>query len=588
MGNDMTNARDSFDKKLKRLQTWSERCGRALEREMATMEDLYRKSIAELESEKQQATRDFTEKEIEIRSRLDATGKEFQLEKYRVEKDKAAAQADLERAAFEESDVQKRFSLEISRLNEERVAFQVSWERQKSALNDLYQEKKRHISVVRAALVRDLQAAEQKMKKLREKTDREMEQITGQGTKTISALSEQAEARKQGWAVARETMRRELDALVDERNAVTKKIADLRAEKEKELENARMALLLSKEQLDVDKATLVEKAEDDQRQCEREVKELQENLAAAEKSFETFVLEHEKRKKDTEEAYARDEGILKESVKTESEKRDYEQKLFEQEKVQREREIGRLREELEKRTWHWDNQIRTLLLQKSVQDAEYDAERMRVDREARAALRGLEAKRDELRQRLNELKARHAGLDANAKKEMEVISQRWQFRRDRLWSVWQARLDALKKERETLHEQIAALQETFQKERKRAEESEKTSDRRINELETFLISSSENQRGDRKQRDIQFELEKTRGLAQIKECETHVAEWMDRLKRTQQEVGQRGAGLSAELGFLDRWYRQEETETAAFLKEVHDAVSALQDALVRAGVQDAA
>ena len=588
MGNDMTNARDSFDKKLKRLQTWSERCGRALEREMATMEDLYRKSIAELESEKQQATRDFTEKEIEIRSRLDATGKEFQLEKYRVEKDKAAAQADLERAAFEESDVQKRFSLEISRLNEERVAFQVSWERQKSALNDLYQEKKRHISVVRAALVRDLQAAEQKMKKLREKTDREMEQITGQGTKTISALSEQAEARKQGWAVARETMRRELDALVDERNAVTKKIADLRAEKEKELENARMALLLSKEQLDVDKATLVEKAEDDQRQCEREVKELQENLAAAEKSFETFVLEHEKRKKDTEEAYARDEGILKESVKTESEKRDYEQKLFEQEKVQREREIGRLREELEKRTWHWDNQIRTLLLQKSVQDAEYDAERMRVDREARAALRGLEAKRDELRQRLNELKARHAGLDANAKKEMEVISQRWQFRRDRLWSVWQARLDALKKERETLHEQIAALQETFQKERKRAEESEKTSDRRINELETFLISSSENQRGDRKQRDIQFELEKTRVLAQIKECETHVAEWMDRLKRTQQEVGQRGAGLSAELGFLDRWYRQEETETAAFLKEVHDAVSALQDALVRAGVQDAA
>lgn len=574
----MTNARESFDQQLKRLQRWGDRCGRALDRQISSMEELYRKSIAELEAEKQQANRGFTERELEIKSRLDAEGKEFQVEKYRVEKEKAAAQTDLERAAFEESDVQKRFTLEISRLNEERTAFQVSWERQKSALNDVYQEKKRHISVVRATLVRDMQTAEQKMKKLREKTEREMAELTDKGSKVISALAEQAEARKQGWAVARETMRRELDTLLSERDALAKKIAGLRADKEKELENARTALLLAKEQLDVDKATLVEKAEDDQRSCEREVKELQDNLAAAEKSFETFVMEHDKRKKDTEDAYARDEQILKDSVKTESEKRDYEQKLFEQEKTQREREIARLREELEKRTWHWDNQIRTLLLQKSVQDSEFDAERLRVDREARTMLRSLEAKRDELRQRLSELKARHAGLEANAKKELEVISQRWQFRRDRLWSVWQTRLDTLKKERETLHQQMEALQENFLKERQRAEDAEKSSEKRIGELETFLIHSSENQRADRKQRDIQFELEKTRVLAQIKECETHVSEWMDRLKRTQEEVGKRGAGLSAELGFLDRWYREEETETAAFLKEVHDAVSALQDA----------
>jgi hypothetical protein len=300
------------------------------------------------------------------------------------------------------------------------------------------------------------------------------------------------------------------------------------------------------------------------------------------------VMEHDKRKKDTEEAFARDEALLKEAVKTEADKRDYEQKLFEQEKLQREREIARLREDLEKRTWNWDNQIRTLLLQKSVQDSEFDAERMRVDREARTVLRSLEAKRDELRQRLNELKARHAGLEANGKKEMDVVSQRWHFRRDRLWSVWQARLDSLKKEREVLRQQIEALHDAFETEKKKAEDAEKTTSQRVEGMDRFLISTSENQRADRKQREIQFELEKTRVLAQIKECETHVADWMDRLKKTQEEFGKKGAALSSELGFLDKWYREEEQETAAFLREVHNAVAALEDALERAGLNKAA
>jgi len=584
----MATALESFDGRLKRLHKWSDRCGRMLEREMTAMEDLYRKSIAELEAEKQTATQDFTQRELEIKSRLEAAGKDFQVEKYRMEKDTAAAKSDLSGFAFAESDVLKKASLEITRLNEERVAFQVSWDRQKSALNDLYQEKKRHVTVVRAALVRDVQTAEQKLKKLRDKGEAELAQINAQGSRVISTLTEQAEARKQGWAIARETMRRELDGLLGERDSIGRKVSALRTDKEKELEGARMAMLLAKEQLDVDKATLVEKAEDDQRRCETDVKELQENLAVAERSFETFVLEHDKRKKDTEEAYARDEAQLKESVKSEADKRDYEQKLFEQEKIQRERELNRLREELEKRTWHWDNQIRTLLLQKSVQDSEFDAERMRVDREARTVLRSLEAKRDELRQRLNELKARHSGLDANSKKEMEVVTQRWQFRRDRLWSVWQARLDSLKKERETLHIQIESIQQNFDSERKRAEETEKTASQRIQELDKFLVNSTDNQRADRKQREIQFELEKTRVLAQIKECETSVADWMERLKRTQEEVGKRSAGLSSELGFLDKWYREEETETAAFLKTVHNAVAAVESALARSGIQKAA
>lgn len=584
----MANARETFEQRLKRVQKWSDRCGRALDREITTMEEIYRQALAEMEGERQRAEEDFMQREMELRSRLDAEAKEFQVDRYKAEKEKAAARTDLDRSAFEESDVSKRFTLEINRLNEERVAFQVSWERQKSALTDLYGEKKRHTAVVRGALVRDLQVAAEKMKKAKEKAEQEIDQITGPARAALATLTEQAEARRQGWAQAREAMNRDLEGLLSERNGVAKKIADLRELKETELEAARTSMLLAKEQLDVDKATLVEKAEDDQRRCETEVAELQQNLAHAEKAFELFVSEHDKRKKDTEEAFTRDEALLKESVKAESDKRDYEQKLFEQEKTQREREIARLREDLEKRTWHWDNQIRTLLLQKSVQDSEFDAERMRVDREARTVLRGLEAKRDELRQRMNELKARHAGLDANARKEMDVLSQRWQFRRDRLWSVWQTRLDSLKKEREVLHQQIEALQETFEREKKRSEESEKSTNTRVEGMDRFLVTTNENQRADRKQRDIQFELEKTRVLAQIKECETHVADWMDRLKKTQEEFGKKGAALSSELGFLDRWYRDEEQETAAFLREVHNAVTALQDALDRAGLNKAA
>ena len=49
------------------------------------------------------------------------------------------------------------------------------------------------------------------------------------------------------------------------------------------------------------------------------------------------------------------------------------------------------------------------MMQKAVHDSEHDAERLRVDRESARtlALRSLEAKRDELKQRLADLKNRH-------------------------------------------------------------------------------------------------------------------------------------------------------------------------------------
>src|SRR5262249_43230105 len=154
---------------------------------------------------------------------------------------------------------------------------------------------------------------------------------------------------------------------------------------------------------------------------------------------------------------------LKETVKTESEKRDYEHKLYESQKSQLEKQIARLREEYDKKKWHWDNQVRSLMMQKSVQDAEHDAERLRVDREARTLLRNLSAQRDELKQRLADIKSRHDALVVNSQKETELIHQRWRWRKERLWSMWQGRLDILRKERAALSEQMEHLQQTFER-----------------------------------------------------------------------------------------------------------------------------
>ena len=54
----------------------------------------------------------------------------------------------------------------------------MSLERQKSALNDLYQEKKRHLLVTRGALVRDAQIAEEKI-------------AEGEGTRAVGARPDQ-------------------------------------------------------------------------------------------------------------------------------------------------------------------------------------------------------------------------------------------------------------------------------------------------------------------------------------------------------------------------------------------------------------
>ena len=75
---------------------------------MTALDELYRATIAEIEGEKARAIENFRAKEEEIKASVDAAGKEFQLEKYHVEKEKAGAKADEELIDGEQIQIQRR------------------------------------------------------------------------------------------------------------------------------------------------------------------------------------------------------------------------------------------------------------------------------------------------------------------------------------------------------------------------------------------------------------------------------------------------------------------------------------------------
>lgn len=577
------NAEDRLKKKLNRIKKWVDACDHFLLKETPRLEELYRESIAELEAKKTHAMDVLSSDEIRIRGELDAAGKEFSRKKYQLERDTTVNRAEIQRMDDEMQEMQKKYQQDLTRLSEDRTALKVSYERQISALTDLYQEKRRHLNVARAGLFREWQSADVKLKETKEKAEQKLRDIMETETAKINHLKDQATAKREGWATALETMKRELEALTQEKTHLEKRISEIRGEKEKELDAAKTAMAIGREQLEIDKATLIEKAEDEQRKCEAEVADLKAKIESAERDLQDFLVKNEVEKKDTEEGFVREECLIKETLKTESEKRDYEQKLFEQEKNQKEKELNRLREEYEKKKWHWDNQVRSLLMQKSVQDSEHEATKIRVDREARVVLRSLEAKRDELRQRLADLKSRHKALEENAQKETGLIHQRWQWRRDRLWAMWQNRLDVLRKEREALHEQMEALQQKYESDRRHMAESENREVKRSEDMEKFILQTGEQSKGQQKQRQIQFELEKTRLFTQIKECESVIGEWMDRLKQTQEEVRQHNTGLIEQMNYLDRWHREEEAETQLFLQSLQGALTTLEGILNQTG-----
>lgn len=579
---------EELDQRLARLQKWSERYDRLLEREARSVEALFLHAVADWEQEKKQRMEEFSGQEAQIKSQLDQAGKEYSQTKYRLERDTNGNREQLKRIEEDYRELEKKFDGELARMNEEKTNLRISLERQKSALTDLYQEKMRNLTVTRAGLLREWQNVEVKVKAAKEKAVDELNAINADAAKKLAQLKDGADAKKEGWSLALETVKKELEALTTEKNHIQQRLAEIKGEKEKELDESRLSMKVAREQLEIDKATLVEKAEEDQRKCEAEVADLRAKVNSAERELQDFTVNHEKVKKETEEAYLKEEVMLKDAVKSESERRDFEQKLYEQEKTGKEKELNRLKEEYEKKKWHWDNQLRSLMMQKAVHDSEYDADRLRVDREARTALRSLEAKRDELKQRLSDLKARHTSVSANAEKETQLINQRWHWRRDRLWALWQNRLEVLKKERVALREQIEALETTFEKEKRQMDDSDSRDTKRTDDVQSYLSQAQLKNVGQKKQREIQFELEKTRLFAQIKELETLISDWTDRMKQTQTEVSKEASNVAAQVGFLDKWYRDEEQETQAFLRDVQTAMSVVQGILERLGLKRAA
>jgi hypothetical protein len=476
----------------------------------------------------------------------------------------------------------------VARLNEEKIKHQISIEKQKSALHDLYQEQKRHLLTTREKLVQKYAQLEKTFQATRSRMQNEATKANAEKEEQLMLLRDQVAAKKEGWKAALAAIQKEYELLSQERGELERKLSTIREDKEKELEETRVAIKVAKEQLEIDKATIIEKAEEDQRRCAGEVRELEEKVTKTEVELQNLILTNETSRKDAEDAFQKEETLLKETVKSETEKRDYEQKLYQEEKTGREKELNRLREEYEKKKWHWENQVRSLTMKKSVQEAEFEAERMRIDREARVTFRSLEAKRDELKQRLADLKGRYETLSKNAEKEKELMSQRWQWRRDRLWAMWQNRLEAIKKERTALHEQLDHLMTTFTSEKASSQEKEASEEKRVSELQQFVFHLTDQTEGARKQREIQIELEKTRFIAQIKECETLITDWMDRLKGAQDDLAQFNNQFSGQMNFAERIFRDEEQETQLFLHDLQRAMALFSAKTEGAKTKDAA
>ncbi len=583
------NSEDIFKKKLGRLQRWADRAARAWQKALSETEGQYLNVLRDMEEEKLYQSTELKNQEELLKGQLEQAGKDFVKNKYLFEKESSQNKADLENMNREIDKTKQHLSAEINRINQEKLTNQISFERQKSALQELYQEKKRHLLVTREKLIREAAQSDATYTSYRERTTRELDAARQESLRKINTLKDQMSAKQEGWNRAAETMRRELEASSHQKDEIEQKLSNVQSEKERELHDLHTQMQVSREQLDLDKVSLVEKAEDDQRRAEAEVKELEFKINNAERDLQNLVLEKENEKKTAEEVFLGEEIRLKETLKSESEKRDYEQKLFAQDKDMKERDLVRLREEYDKKKTHWDNQVKTLLMKKSLQDAEANVERMRVDREARVIVRSLEVKHSELQSRLKDLESRHQDMVGNSGKELDLMKQRWQWRKDRLWTMWQARVDILKKERTSLMEQLEHLQDSFNKERKALAEESQRHDSQIEEIKEALLKGHTENAGARRQREIQLELEKTRVIAQIKECETLVTDWMDKQKLSHAEFGKQKGALVEDLAFVDRYYRTQQDETELFLSSFQRALSIFKGQLERIGIkQDAA
>jgi predicted DsbA family dithiol-disulfide isomerase len=323
------NSSEKLTERLTRLQRWSERCERVLSKEMEVLEKIFRETLVALETEKKESFESLAVEEARIKSDLDLAGKDFSTKKYQLEREANHQRADVHKLEEEYTLIKTRSEQELTRMNEEKLHLQISYDKQMRALKDLYQEKIRNSTVAKAGLLQEWQTAERKLKEVKSKQSLEIDAFQAESRAKINKLQEESQSKQQGWSMALEAMKKELETYSQEKTAIERKLTDLKGEKEKELESVRVGIAVSREQLEVDKATLIEKAEEDERRCHQEVSDLKNKIDEAERELQLLVQTRETKKKDEEEAFTKEEQALKDAIRVESEKRDYEQKLFE-------------------------------------------------------------------------------------------------------------------------------------------------------------------------------------------------------------------------------------------------------------------
>ncbi len=305
---------EELNQRLARLQKWSERYDRLLDREARSIEALFLHSVADWDAEKTQKIGEFAAQEAQLKVQLEQAGKEYSQTKYRLERDTNTTKEQLKKFEEEYRDIEKKYSTELARVTEDSTNARISLERQKSALTEVYQEKMRSLTVARAGLLREWQNLEMKVKAAKDKAEQELNTISSEGDKKISQLKASGDAKREGWGIALETIKKELASIGAERDHIQNRLTDIKGEKEKELEAARLAMKIAAQQLEVDKATLIEKAEEDQRRCEAENADLRAKILGAERELQDFTARHEQQKKDTEDSFLKEEAMLKDAV----------------------------------------------------------------------------------------------------------------------------------------------------------------------------------------------------------------------------------------------------------------------------------
>lgn len=577
---------DKLIKILDRFEKWGGRFDRIVSRSMEAAQSAFLGALRELEEKKEVEGDRLKAQEQRLGEELESAGKSHAQKKYALERDRETNRAAIEKLEGDYKKVQAGYREELSRLNEDREKLTATFERQKLALQDLFREKRRHLSSVRSKLTRELQQARENHQSARKKVEADLAGLRRSLQEKIDGIQKEKEAKEQGWKTAEGLLQNDVQNLTGEKEALEKKIAELREKTDEELASIRLAIQMAKEQLEVDKASLIEKAQEEERETDRDIASLQAKIAEEEKELQKLILEKEGAARNAEERFEEEENALREALKAEAARRDYEQKLFEGEKLQKEKELNRLKDDYEKKKWYWDNQIRNLTMKKSVQEAEFDAEKMRADREARVTVKSLRSKFDEMRQQLANLKSRREALEKQKNKDDEIRGQRFRWRKDRLWSLWQSRLETMKKERLIIEEKLDALLETFERDRSLLSDREARENRRIEEIHQQILHVGGRQSGLRRQREIQFELEKTRLLAQIKECETLLSDWTDRLKRSQEEAQRDSKSFGEQMSFLEKFFRQEEQETEVFLHQLRGRVTDLEAMMARLDLRE--